>query len=304
MIERYNSDLANTLGNLVNRTVAMSKKYFDGKILPASVKESTDDDLICCALNTVKAVDKNFNEFKIADAVENIMALARRSNKYIDETMPWALAKDENKKERLASVLYNLLESIRFIGVLLQPIMPETSKKIFEQLGTEIFSYDSLSSFGALKTGTNVGTPVPLFSRIDAEKKSEEIKKITDAQKKEAQTENQKIQGVAKIAIDEFQKVDLRAAKIVACEPIKRAKKLLKLTLDDGSGTPRTVASGIAPWYKTEDLIGKTIIVVANLKPATLCGVESNGMILAADAAENDVKVIFLEDVPAGAKIR
>ena len=302
MIERYNSDLANTLGNLVNRTVAMSKKYFDGAIQAPSAPEKIDEELKAFALETVKKVEKGFNEFKIADAVEAIINLAKRSNKYIDETMPWALAKDESKKERLGTVLYNLLESIRFLAILLKPIMPETSAKIFEQIGTDISEYDSLDSFGALNGGS-VGTPTPLFSRIDVAKKEAEIQKIIDAQIAEAKGEK-KIEGLAQIGIEDFAKVELRAAKITDCEPIKKAKKLLKLTLDDGTDTPRIVASGIAPYYKPEELIGKTVVVVANLKPATLCGVESNGMILAADAGENDVKVIFLDDVPAGSKIR
>lgn len=305
MIERYNSDLANTFGNLVNRTIAMSNKYFGGKVLAPSKAEAIDDELISCALETVKSVDKNFNEFKIADAIQNIITLARRANKYIDETMPWALAKDENKKDRLATVLYNLLESIRFLAVLLKPIIPDTSAKIFEQLNCKNSSYDSLSDFGGMEIDSKVGTATPLFSRIDAAEKTEEIQKIIDEQKAQAQEENKQteIEGVAQIGIDDFSKIDLRAAEITACEPIKRAKKLLKLTLNDGTGIPRTVASGIAPWYKPEELIGKTIILVANLKPAKLCGVESNGMIIAADAGK-DVKVVFLDGIPAGAKIR
>ena len=303
MIERYNSDLANTLGNLVNRTVAMSKKYFDGAIQSPAAAEEIDGELKAFALETVKKVEKGFNEFKIADTVEAIINLAKRSNKYIDETMPWALAKDESKKERLGTVLYNLLESIRFLAILLKPVMPETSEKIFEQIGTDIKDYDSLSAFGAINGGS-VGTPTPLFSRIDVKKKEEEIQKIIDAQIAEAKGEKKEIEGLAQIGIEDFAKVELRAAKITDCEPIKKAKKLLKLTLDDGSSTPRIVASGIAPYYKPEELIGKTVVVVANLKPAKLCGVESNGMILAADAGENNVKVIFLEDVPAGSKIR
>ena len=305
MIERYNSDLANTLGNLVNRTVAMSKKYFGGEIKAPTAAESVDEELKACALETVKKVEEHFSQFKIADATDDIINLAKRSNKYIDETMPWALAKDESKAERLGTVLYNLLESIRFLGILLQPIIPATSEKIFAQIGTDIKDYDSLASFGAMQPGSFVGEASPLFSRIDVKKKEEEITAMMEAKAAAAKkSETKEIEGLAQITIDDFAKVELRAAKITACEPIKKAKKLLKLTLDDGSDTPRTVASGIAPWYKPEDLIGKTVVVVANLKPVTLCGVESNGMILAADAGENDVKVIFLEGVPAGAKVR
>ena len=231
------------------------------------------------------------------------MNLAKRCNKYIDETAPWALAKDEANRERLGTVLYNLLEGIRFISVLLSSFMPETSKAILSQINCDIEDYDSLSAFGALKAGGTVGTATPLFARIDAEKMMEEIK----AQQEAAQKNEKKfseIEGIAQIGIEDFAKVDLRVAKITDCEPVKRAKKLLKLTLNDGTGTPRTVASGIAKWYKPEDLIGKSIIVVSHLKPAVLCGVESQVMILAADCSEDDVKVIFVDGIPEGSKVR
>lgn len=312
IIERFNSDLANTLGNLVNRTVAMTNKYFEGTVMAPTCKEAIDDELAAFALETVKTVDSKINSYHIADAVDTVISLAKRCNKYIDETAPWVLAKDEAKKERLGTVLYNLLEGIRFTSVLISPFMPDTSKAILEQINCDVDSYDSLSEFGALVSGNKVGTATPLFARIDAEKFIADI----EAQQKAAQ-ENEKsyeetvqeekkaeIEGVAKIAIDDFAKVDLRVAKITDCEPVKRAKKLLKLTLDDGTGTPRTVASGIAKWYKPEDLIGKSVIVVSNLKPAVLCGVESQGMILAADCSEDDVKVIFVEGIPEGSKVR
>ncbi len=303
IIERFNSDLANTLGNLVNRTVAMTNKYFGGVVMAPTCADALDDELKAFALETVKTVESKMETYHIADAVEAIMNLAKRCNKYIDETAPWALAKDEANKERLGTVLYNLLEGIRFISVLLSSFMPETSKAILSQINCDIEDYDSLSSFGALKAGNTVGTATPLFARIDAEKMMEEIK----AQQEAAQKNEKKfseIEGIAQIGIDDFAKVDLRVAKITDCEPVKRAKKLLKLTLNDGTGTPRTVASGIAKWYKPEDLIGKSIIVVSNLKPAVLCGVESQGMILAADCSEDDVKVIFVDGVPEGSKVR
>ncbi len=303
IIEKFNSDLANTLGNLVNRTVAMTNKYFDGIVMAPTSGDALDDELKSFALETVKIVDSKMETYHIADAVETIMNLAKRCNKYIDETAPWALAKDEANKERLGTVLYNLLEGIRFISVLLSSFMPETSKAILTQINCDIEDYDSLSSFGALKAGNTVGTATPLFARIDAEKMMEEIK----AQQEAAQKNEKKfseIEGVAQIGIEDFAKVDLRVAKIIDCEPVKRAKKLLKLTLNDGTGTPRTVASGIAKWYKPEDLIGKSVIVVSNLKPAVLCGVESQGMILAADCSEDDVKVIFVDGIPEGSKVR
>ena len=303
IIERYNSDLANTLGNLVNRTIAMTNKYFDG-VVPAPVcPDALDDELKACALGAVADVDKFINSYHMADAVEAVMNLAKRCNKYIDETAPWALAKDESKKERLGTVLYNLLEGIRYIAVLISPFMPDTSKAILEQMSCDVADYDSLESFGAFKPGTIVKTPTPLFARIDAEKMLSEIaKKQEEAAKKEKTIEE--IEGIAKIGIDDFAMVDLRVAKVVDCVPVKRAKKLLQLTLDDGTGKNRTVASGIAKWYKPEDLIGKQVIVVANLKSAVLCGVESNGMILAADCGEDDVKVVFVDGMPNGAKVR
>ena len=303
MIERYNSDLANTLGNLVNRTVAMAQKYFGG-VLPCNTAadEAIDAPFKADILSALPAVEKSFDEFKIADAAEAVMNSAKRSNKYIDETAPWALAKDEANKDRLSTVLYNLLEAIRIIAVELIPFMPETAEKIFAQIGTDIRSYDSIQRFGALPLGNPVGTAVPLFNRIDAKAMMEEVEKEMAARVAEAQKKKE-IEGIAKIGIEDFAKVDLRVAEIKDCVPVKRAKKLLQLTLDDGVGM-RTVASGIAQWYQPDDLIGKKVIVVSNLKPAVLCGVESQGMILAADAGENDVKVIFVDGVPNGSKVR
>lgn len=303
IIERYNSDLANTLGNLVNRTVAMTNKYFGGEIKAPNAPDALDDELKAFALETLKTVESKIDTYHMADAVEAVMNLAKRCNKYIDETAPWALAKDESNKDRLGTVLYNLLEGIRYIAVLLKAFMPDTSKAILDEINCDVDSYESLLSFGALPVGGKVGEATPLFARIDAEKMLSDI----EAQQKAAQAKEksiEEIEGVAKISIDDFAKVDLRVAKVTACEPIKRAKKLLKLTLDDGTGKDRTVASGIAKWYKPEDLIGKSVIVVSNLKPATLCGVESQGMILAADCSEDDVKVIFVDGIPAGSKVR
>ena len=303
IIERFNSDLANTLGNLVNRTIAMSHKYFDGEIKSKNFVEKIDEELKTVCVESVKKVDTLLKEYRVSDAISTIMNIAKRSNKYIDETLPWSLAKDEDKKDRLGTVLYNLLESIRFVAVLMSPFMPETSEKIFEQLNTSVKSYDSLSSFGNLQEGNKVGVASPLFSRIDAEAM---MKEIEEKQSKSDvdQKLKEEIEGVAKIGIEDFAKVDLRVAKITECENVKKAKKLLKLTLDDGTGTPRTVASGIAQFYKPEELVNHNIILVSNLKPATLCSVESQGMILAADCAENDVKVIFVDNLPVGAKIR
>ena len=303
IIERYNSDLANTLGNLVNRTVAMTNKYFDGVIQAPKAKEALDDELKEACFEAVRLCEKNIDSYHMADAVEAVINLAKRCNKYIDETAPWALAKDEAQKERLGTVLYNLLEGIRFISVLVSPFMPETAKAIQAQIGAQLDTYESLETFGGMISGNSVGTATPLFARIDAEKMLSEI----EEKQKAAQAQEKafsEIEGIAKIGIEDFMKVDLRVAKITDCEPVKRAKKLLKLTLNDGTGKPRTVASGIAKWYKPEDLIGKSVIVVSNLKPAVLCGVESQGMILAADCSEDEVKVIFVDGIPEGAQVR
>ncbi len=310
MIERYNSDLANTIGNLVNRTIAMTNKYFDGVIQAPVAKEAVDDDLAQTCLDAVKRVDELLSTYHMADAVDTVLGIAKRANKYIDETEPWVLAKDPEKKERLGTVLYNLLEAIRFLAILLSPFTPDTTEAIFAQTNMNANDYDSLSAFGALEPGITVGKAEPLFARIDKEEMYEKIEARQKANA-EAETANnakvkEELAGVAtlsQISIDDFAKVELRVAEIKACEPVKRAKKLLKLTLDDGEGE-RTVASGIAPWYKPEDLTGHKIVLVANLKPATLCGVESQGMILAADNAEDDVKVLFVDDFNTGAKIR
>ena len=305
MIERFNSDLANTLGNLVNRTIAMTNKYFGGVIQAPSEAEDVDGELKDTAINTVKKVDELLSTYRVSDALEAIFSLAKRSNKYIDETMPWALAKDESKKERLGTVLYNLLESIRFISVLISPFMPETAEKIMQQMNCSVNSYDSLSSFGALEAGTSVGEAKPLFGRIDADKMFAEIEKRhiakEEAEKKE---EKKEIAGLAKIGIDDFAKVEIRVGKVLDCENVKRSNKLLKFTIDDGSKEPRTIVSGIAKWYKPEELKGKNIVFVANLKPVKLCGVESNGMILSAECSEDDVKVLTVdESIPTGSVI-
>ena len=303
MIERYNADLANTLGNLVNRTVAMTNKYFDGVVQPGDETEAIDGELKSLAVETVGKADKLLAEYRVSDTLDAIFALAKRCNKYIDETTPWSLAKDESKKARLGTVLYNLLESIRFTAVLLSPFLPDTADKIFAQLNTDIKDYDSLSEFGALKAGTQVGKAEPIFARIDPKEMFEKIEARAEASQEAAKEENAEVEGLAKIGIEDFGKVELRVAEIKDCEPVKKAKKLLKLTLDDGGKAPRIVASGIAKWYKPEDLIGHKVIVVANLKPAVLCGVESNGMILAADC-DDEAKVIFVDGMPNGAKIR
>lgn len=289
-INVFNTDLANTIGNLVSRTTAMTKKYFGGTVVKHEITVDLDKELFSFAKDSIAKYLKCMDSYLNADACSAILDLAKRCNKYIDETMPWALAKDEAQKDRLNDVLYNLSDLIKIIGVLLRPIMPETAQNIVgNTTSLELRASDSYTP----KESAN------LFPRLDAEKVLAEI-----AAEIEAKAEPEKVEGIAQIGIEDFAKVELKAAKITACEPIPKAKKLLKLTLNDGSSTPRIVASGIAKWYKPEDLIGHTVIVVSNLKPAKLCGVESNGMILAADCSEDDVKVIFIDGVPEGSKIR
>ena len=294
-IAKFNSDLANTLGNLVNRCVAMTNKYFAGKVSSPSQTEKLDEELINTAKETIAKYYELMDSYHNADACNEIMNFAKRCNKYIDETTPWALAKDEASLPRLSAVLYNLLECIRLLSIMLTPVIPESSKLIFEQLAND----NNTLEFGAVKD-YSVTEAKPLFARIDAQKVLEEIKKEQEEKLKAENTVS-----LSQISIEDFAKVELKTAKIIDCEPIKKAKKLLKLTLDDNSTTERTVASGIAQWYKPEELIGHTVIIVSNLKPAVLCGVESNGMILAAECEEeNTVKVIFADDIPAGSKIR
>lgn len=304
IIERYNSDLANTFGNLVNRTIAMQNKYFDGVICEPTDTDAVDNELKQFALDTVAKIEKCFETYRVADAIEAVLNLAKRSNKYIDETMPWALAKDESKKARLGTVLYNLLEAIRYIAVLLSPFMPETAEKIFAQMNCDTKNYDSLENFSGTKAGVKVGTAEALFARIDAEKMLADIAAKQEAAAKAEEKAKPQIEGLAEIAFEDFAKVELRVAEITACEPIKKAKKLLKIMVNDGTSEPRQIVSGIAPWYKPEDLIGKSVVIVANLKPAKLCGEMSNGMLLAGDVSENDVKVLFVDGMPAGTKIR
>lgn len=306
MINRINSDLANGLGNLVSRTVAMVEKYFGGTLPTERESGEFDDDLIETATALRAKVDSFMDETQLNNALAEIFKVVSRANKYIDETAPWVIAKDESKKARLATVLYNLLDTIRIVATLLSAFMPTTMPKALEQIGAceKCATYDNADKFGILPPDVTVKKGEALFPRIDVDKEIEELNSIiknSSGEDEETKKLREEIEGIAQIGIDDFCKVDLRVAEIKACEPIKKAKKLLKLTVFDGV-KERTVASGIAKYYKPEELVGKKIILVSNLAPAKLCGVESCGMILAATCGE-DVKVIFVDDMPAGAKI-
>ncbi len=307
MINRINSDLANGLGNLVSRTVAMIDKYFGGTLPECREAGEFDEELIAISLALKENVDAYIEKTQINNALAEIFKVVSRANKYIDETTPWVLGKDETKKARLATVLYNLLESIRIASTLLSAFMPTTMPKVFEQIGaTECATYENTNKWNVLPLDVTVTRGEVLFPRIDVDKEIEELNAIIEKNVKAAQAAENKqkvdYEGIAKIGIEDFAKVDLRVAQIIECEPVKKAKKLLKLTLDDGSKEKRTVASGIALYYKPEELLGKKIILVQNLKPATLCGVESHGMILAADT-DDTVKVLFVDGMENGAKI-
>jgi len=306
LIERINSELANILGNLVNRTITMCQKYSDGVLGEPNVPGEFDDELISLCLATPKKVEAKMNNLRVADAIDEIFTLLRRANKYIDETQPWILGRDSSHKARLDTVLYNLLEVIRFSATLLSPFLPGTAKRIFDQLGIEPSTWESLESFGGLKPGHRVSQPEILFARIDMKQKLEELEAKAKAAEAKAEAKAGEAAGeprAPEISIDEFAKTELRVAKILSAEPVPKSDKLLKLKVEMG-GETRQVVSGISKWYKPEDLTGKKVILVANLAPAKLRGEISEGMILAADVGDT-ARVIFVDDeVPTGAKIR
>ncbi len=300
MIERINSDLANILGNLVNRTLSMTNKYFGGLVHNANVSDPIDDELIALAKATPANVQKKMDELRVADAIDEIFALLRRSNKYIDETMPWALGKDETKKDRLATVLYNLLESIRIAAVLLESYLPETSKAILDQLNTQQRSYDSVLTFGQLEDGIHV-TPKPqiLFARID---EKEMLEKIEAEQPKKAPVKPAE-PVKPQITIDDFAKIEMKVGQVLSCEKHPKADKLLVSQIDIGEEKPRQIVSGIAGSYKPEQMIGKKVVVITNLASAKLRGVESQGMILAG-MGEDQIEVLSVEKLPVGSTVR
>lgn len=309
MINRINSDLANGLGNLVSRTVAMADKYFGGTLPADREAGDFDAELIAEAEELRAKVDEFMDKTQINNALAEIFKVVSRANKYIDETAPWVLGKDESKKARLATVLYNLLETIRIVSTLLSNFMPTTMPKVWEQIGAaeSDITYENAGKFGVLPADVTVHRGEIIFPRIDVDKEIEELNKIigSNAEPEEKADDGFEPATIAdEITIDDFAKVDLRVALVKDCEKVKKSKKLLCLQLDDGFGG-RQVVSGIAAWYKPEDLIGKKVVIVANLKPVKLCGVESNGMICAADTPDGAASVIFPDqDLPCGAKLR
>ena len=293
VITRYNNDLANNLGNLVSRTHAMTKKYFDGIVPAPTLASEIDEDLKATVARATESSVKLMSEYHVADSLDEIFTMLRRANKYIDETMPWALAKNEADRDRLATVIYNLLETIRVGAVLLNPYIPRTSENIFAQLGTDKKDFSTVG-FGALEVGQPLGEAFTLFARIDEKKFLLEMEKAR-AEAERALKANEPTpepEHEAEIGIDAFSAVELRVAEILECEPVPKAKKLLKLQVDLGY-EKRQVVSGIAKYYTPDQLVGKKVALITNLKPAKLCGVDSFGMILA--SGEEDVKVVFLD---------
>lgn len=308
VLARYNTDLVNNLGNLVKRTLDMQKKYFDKVIAAPVCRDELDRDLIATAIASVGDYREAMEGFRIADAVEAILTLLRRANKFIDETQPWVLARDEASRERLGTVLYDLTEAIRWAAVMLEPIIPASAEEIYSELGTAETSLDSIGTaerFDGMKPGESVNDTRVLFARIDEKKTLETIYAEIEAAHKAAEAAEkkpEKPESCAVIGYGDFMKVELRTAEIKTCEPVPKAKKLLKLTVDLGYET-RQIVSGIAKFYKPEQLIGKKVIVVANLAPATLCGVQSEGMLLA--SGEDEVRVVFLDPAtPLGERVR
>ncbi|MDY4212495.1 MAG: methionine--tRNA ligase [Eubacteriales bacterium] len=300
LISRFNSDLANTLGNLVNRTVSMINKYFDGEIPSVGEETEFDADLADTCLRAAKKTEECMDKLRVADAMDCIWEIVNRANKYIDETMPWALAKSDDGREKLKTVMYNLIEAIRFITSLLGSFMPDTQTAIAKQTGAAELEWESLECFGMTKPGVKVGAAEPLFVRLDPEKKLAELEAELAPQPKEEKVEIAPFK--ENVTIDDFGKLDIRVGKVVVCEKVPKSSKLLRFELEVGSER-RQILSGIAKYYKPEDLIGKNVLFIANFPPRKMMGYESNGMIL---SAEHDGKLVVtstLDDIQSGAEI-
>lgn len=301
MVERINTDLANNLGNLVNRTLSMQNKYFAGLVQNPGVNEPVDEDLKSVVMNTVKQIDEKMDELRVADSLDLILDLFKRCNKYVDETMPWALAKDPEKTGRLATVLYNLLESVRIGGILLRPYLPETSEKILSALNTQKTSYDDVHSFGLLETEMNItDSPSILFARLNEKEVAEKVAVIQERIQAERKVEKEK--EVPKCTIEDFSKLDLRVGKVLSCERHPDADKLFVLKVDIGEEKPRQIVSGLAGSYTPGQMMGKYIVVIANLQPVKLRGVESCGMLLAGKN-DKEVAVVEVNGLQPGTKI-
>ena len=305
--ERTNSDLANTLGNLVNRTISMSNKYFDGVVTNIGVTEAVDEDLKAVAAACRDKVTAKMADLKVADAITEIFTLFKRCNKYIDETMPWVLAKSEETKPRLATVLYNLVDCVVLGASLLKPFMPETADKIFQQLNAQVRDWGQLTETGLYPSGNKVtDKPEILFARLDVNEVMDKVTAMEEAAKPQPEIEVEP-QLTEPVDFDTFCKCDFRAVKVKACEAVKKSAKLLRFTLDDGTGTDRQILSGIHKWYEPEDLIGKTLVAIVNLPPRKMMGLESCGMLLSAVHTEKGEECLHLmivdDSIPAGAKL-
>lgn len=298
-ISRYNSDLANTLGNLVTRTVAMVNKYFGGEIQSGDVKGEFDEDLINTAVSAMDVIEKKMDTFHVADSLDEIWRVVNRANKYIDETTPWVLAKDESTLPRLGTVLYNLIETIRIIASLLSSYMPETAEKIAGIIGADDLSYESVRTFGVTKAGTKVGDAEVMFARIDAEKKMAELEAEMQAN---AEPEIEIAPYKDYIEFDEWEKLDIRVGKVIECEPVKKSKKLLRFVLEVGN-EKRQILSGISQFHNPDELIGKNVVFIANLKPRKMMGLDSCGMILSAEHNGELTVLTTLKDIQSGAEI-
>ena len=298
-ISRYNSDLANTLGNLVTRTVAMVNKYFGGEIQSGDVKGEFDEDLINTAVSAMDVIEKKMDTFHVADSLDEIWRVVNRANKYIDETTPWVLAKDEATLPRLGTVLYNLIETIRIIASLLSSYMPETAEKIAGIIGADDLSYESVRTFGVTKAGTKVGDAEVMFARIDAEKKMAELEAEMQAN---AEPEIEIAPYKDYIEFDEWEKLDIRVGKVIECEPVKKSKKLLRFVLEVGN-EKRQILSGISQFHNSDELIGKNVVFIANLKPRKMMGLDSCGMILSAEHNGELTVLTTLKDIQSGAEI-